>query len=49
MGTKSMTAAAAPPEETYAGYLPPIRRRWQAQQVAWEQRRREAWDAARGK
>lgn len=47
--TKAASAAAedTPPEEKYADYLPHIRRRWLAQQEAWEQRRQEAWDAAR--
>lgn len=34
------------PQEEFASYLPHIRRRWLAQQEAWEQRRQEAWQAA---
>jgi predicted nucleotidyltransferase len=40
-------SADAPSEERYAVYLPHIRRRWLAEQAAWEQRRQQAWDAAR--
>jgi predicted nucleotidyltransferase len=32
--------------DEYAAYLPHIRRRWQAQQAAWQARQREAWSAA---
>lgn len=35
------------PKEEFAAYLPHIRRRWLAQQAAWERRQEEAWTAAR--
>lgn len=34
-------------QEAYADYLPHIKKRWQAKQASWAQRRRLAWDAAR--
>lgn len=46
-GTAPSTAERRSLREEFAPYLPYIRRRWLAQQLAWKQRQEEAWDAAR--
>lgn len=34
-------------QQTYAAYLPHIRKRWEAEQKGWQERRRQAWIVAR--
>jgi predicted nucleotidyltransferase len=51
-GVEANGTAALPDEslslmEEFAAYLPHIRRRWLAQQLAWKERQEEAWEAAR--
>ena len=34
-------------QQTYAAYLPHIRKRWEVEQKGWQERRQQAWIVAR--